>query len=159
MFDKGADAVQVLRPDGTRMDAVVVVYDDDRDVAVLRVDGLGQTPLPLGTADDGEGAATFGHPGGQDQTRIAPAIVSRTISAVGFDIYGEDRITRQVVVVAAALRQGDSGSPVVDIDGTVVGTVFATSPDDPDTAYALANDEVRAALDAPRAPGVTGRCN
>ena len=154
----GADEVRVLRADGTRLDATVVVFDDDRDVAVLLVEGLASPALPLGTADDEEGAATFGHPLGQDRTRVAPSSVARTIDAVGRDIYGEDRIERRVVVVAAQLLQGDSGSAVVDADGTVVGTVFAISPDDPDTAYALANSEVRAALDAPRTPGETGRC-
>lgn len=155
----GADAVQVLRPDGTRLDATVVVYDDDRDVAILEVAGLDQAPLPLGSADDGEGAATFGHPRGQDQTRIAPTRVERTIDAVGRDIYGEDRVERDVVVLGVQLAQGDSGSAVVDADGTVVGTVFAISPDDRDTAYALANSEVETALTAPRTPGATGRCN
>ncbi len=155
----GADAVQVLRPDGTRLDGTVVVFDDDRDLAVIEVPELGQAPLALGTADDGEGAATFGHPRGQDETRIAPTRVERTIDAVGRDIYGEDRIERDVVVLGTQLAQGDSGSAVVDADGTVVGTVFAISPDDRDTAYALANTEVEAALAAPRNPGATGRCN
>ena len=155
----GAEAVQVLRPDGSRVDAVVVVFDDDRDVAVLQADGLGLEPLPFGTADQGEGAATFGHPRGQDETRVAPTRIERTISAVGRDIYGDDRVERQVVVLGSQLQQGDSGSAVVDVDGTVVGTVFAISPDDRDTAYALANAEVRAALDAPRNPGASGRCS
>lgn len=155
----GADAVQVLRSDGSRLDAVVVVFDDARDVAVLQVDGLGVAPLPFGTADDGEGAATFGHPRGQDQARIAPTRIERTIAATGRDIYGSSRVERQVVILGSQLQQGDSGSAVVDADGTVVGTVFAISPDDRDTAYALANDEVRAALDAPRNPGASGRCN
>lgn len=155
----GADTVQVRRADGTRVDATVVVFDDDRDVAVLRVDGLGQPALSFGGADDGEGAATFGHPAGQDQLRIAPTRVERTITATGRDIYGEDRTERQVVVLGAQLQQGDSGSAVVDAEGTVVGTVFAISPDDRDTAYALSNGEVRSVLEAPRNPGATGRCS
>jgi S1-C subfamily serine protease len=155
----GANAVQVLRPDGSRLDAIVVVFDDNRDLAVLQVDGLGQEPLLLGTADDGEGAATFGHPAGQEQLRVAPARVERTITATGRDIYGQDRTEREVVIIGAELAQGDSGSAVVDADGTVVGTIFAISPDARGTAYALANSEVEAALTAPRNPGATGRCS
>lgn len=154
----GADSLQVLRRDGSRLDATVVVFDDDDDVAILQVDGLGLEPLSFGEADDGEGAATFGHPAGQDALRIAPTTVARMINATGRDIYGQDRTDRQVVVLGAQLQRGDSGSAVVDADGTVVGTVFAISPDDRDTAYALANDEVREALDSPRDPGVSGRC-
>ena len=154
----GAETVRVLRPDGQRLDAVVVAFDDDRDVALLRVDGLGQQPLALDAPQEGADGATLGHPGGQDQLRVAPARVEQLIDATGRDIYGEDRTTRRVVVLAASLQQGDSGSPLVDTDGEVVGVVFAISPDRPGTAYALAPEEVRAVLDGPRDPGNTGRC-
>jgi len=154
----GADGVRVLRPDGERLDAVVVAFDDDRDVALLRVDGLGQQPLALDTPREGADGATLGHPAGQDQLRVAPARVEQLIDATGRDIYNQDPTTRRVVVLAASLQQGDSGSPLVDADGEVVGVVFAISPDRPDTAYALAPREVRAVLDGPRDPGNSGRC-
>lgn len=154
----GADAVQVLRPDGRRLDATVVVHDDDRDLALLSVPDLDQRPLPIGRPDAGAGAAVLGHPDGQDDLRVAPARIGDLIDAVGRDIYGLDRTQRRVVVLAGLLQQGDSGSPVVDGDGQVVGVVFAVSPDAPGTAYALAPREVRAALQAPRTPGRTGAC-
>jgi S1-C subfamily serine protease len=154
----GADDVQVLLPDGSRTDGTVVAFDDDRDLALIEVPGLGQNPLILGEADDGEGAAAFGHPGGQDELRVAPALVSQQINAIGRDIYGQDRTEREVIVLGAELQQGDSGSAVVDSDGTVIGTVFAISPDDRGTAYALSNTELRSVLGAPRDPGNTGRC-
>lgn len=154
----GADTVRVLRPDGQRLDAVVVAFDDDRDVALLRVEGLGQQPLALDVPREGADGATLGHPGGQDQLRVAPARVEQLLDATGRDIYNQDPTTRRVVVLAASLQQGDSGSPLVDTDGDVVGVVFAISPDREGTAYALAPREVRAVLDGPRDPGSTGRC-
>lgn len=154
----GADTVQVRRPDGTVLDATVVVFDDDRDLAVLRVEGLGQTPLALGEPREGSNGAAIGYPGGQNQPRTVPAGISDVRTALGRDIYGQDRTERQVVFVSAELAQGDSGGPVTDPEGHIVGTTFAISPDRPSTAFALAPGEVRAVLGAPRNPGDTGRC-
>lgn len=155
----GADAVVVRRPDGTRLDAVPVVLDDDRDLALLAVADLDLAPLPRGTATTGEAAVTLGHPRGQDALRVAPARVDERIAATGRDIYGLDETRRSILVLAATLQQGDSGAAVVDADGAVIGTVFAISPSDPDTAYALSDTELQAVLDAPRTPGDTGRCS
>jgi S1-C subfamily serine protease len=155
----GADQVRVLKPTGVRDDADVVSFDSRRDLAILRVDGEDQPALPVGTATVGTEGAVFGHPGGQDQLRIAPAAIREEINAVGRDIYGEGRVEREVFVLAADLRQGDSGAAVVDPGGTVVGVAFAVAPDRGQTAYALTPPELQDALAAPRAPGTgTGPC-
>lgn len=153
----GADRVDVRRPDGTVLEGRVVTFDDDRDLALITVAGLGQQPLPLATASDGQDAVEIGYPGGQDTPRPQPATVRQIRTAVGRDIYGQDRTEREVLFLAARLAQGDSGAPVVDVDGAVIGVVFAISPDRPTTAYAVTTREVQAVLDAPREPGA-GRC-
>lgn len=154
----GATSVEVLPAGGQRMAATVVAFDDDRDLALLVVDGLDRAPLELGTPERDTPAAVIGYPRGQDAPRTAPARVDRQTAAVGRDIYGEDRTERQILFLSAALQQGDSGSPVVGPNGQVLGVVFAISPDQPETSFALAPEEVRAVLDAPRRPGETGRC-
>ncbi|HUF32457.1 MAG TPA: MarP family serine protease [Acidimicrobiales bacterium] len=155
----GTTEIRVLKPDGVRDDARVVSFDGDRDIAILEVPGLGQDPLPIGTAAVGDEGAIFGHPGGQDELRIAPAGIREEITAVGRDIYGQGRISRQVYVLAADLHQGDSGAALADPAGNVVGVAFAIAPDRPQTAYALTSSELRAALDAPRDPATsTGSC-
>ncbi len=153
----GADRVVVRRPDGRTFPARVVVFDERRDLAVLEVAGLGQRALELAEPDVGGPAAVIGYPGGQNQPRVAPAIVQRQQEALGRDIYGGATTRRQVLFLAASLRQGDSGSAVIDERGRVVGTAFAIAPDRSATAYALAPSEVRAALGAPRV-STTGRC-
>src|SRR5207248_10328024 len=50
--------------DGYRMPAITVAFDTDRDLALLHVPGLGETPLSLGSAKEGDKGAVFGHPGG-----------------------------------------------------------------------------------------------
>ncbi|MDX1621926.1 MAG: MarP family serine protease [Nitriliruptorales bacterium] len=154
----GADEVEVLIPDGGRLAATVVAFDDDRDLALLEVPELDRPALPLATAEPDTPAAVIGYPQGQDQARIAPARIDQERTAVGRDIYGEDTTERQILFLASTLQQGDSGSPVVGPEGAVHGVVFAVSPDRPNTSYALAPSEVQAILEAPRQPGETGRC-
>ena len=154
----GADTVLLRRSDGARIEADVVVLDARRDLALLHAPGLGLVALPRATAVDREAAASFGHPLGQDEVRVAPVVVDRTVLATGRDVYGEERVERAVVVLAAALQVGDSGSAVMDADGSVIATVFAINPMDPSTAYALADEEVTALLAAPRVAGASGRC-
>ena len=158
----GAERIEVTRPDGKRLVAAVAVFDPERDLSVLRVDKLGMPSLGRANASAGETGAVFGHPGGQEAVRAAPARISRELRASGFDIYGEAESERQVFVLAASLRSGDSGGPLVDREGSVVGVAFAIAPDRPGTAYALTGQELDATVrtfnDNPSAKVETGPC-
>lgn len=153
----GADEITVRRPDGQVRDAQVVRFDADRDLAVLEVADLGQAPLTFGAVLDGGDGASIGYPGGQEVARVAPVSVREQRTTNGRDIYRDRPATREVVFLAAELRQGDSGSPVIDANGDVVGIVFAISPDRRTTAYALAPEELEAVLAGP-ATSDPGRC-
>ena len=154
----GADEVHVTRPDGVRRDGRVIAFDPARDLAVIEASDLGQEPLPLGNAEVGADGVSIGYPGGIDQPRVAPLNIAEQRTALGRDIYGDAETERQVLFLAADLEQGDSGSPVVDADGEIVGLVFAVSPDRPSTAFALDRDELDAILAAERVTGATGPC-
>ncbi|MBA3652909.1 MAG: MarP family serine protease [Actinobacteria bacterium] len=156
----GVRSPRVLRPsDGRRLPATVVVYDADRDLAVLTVRNLGQVPLVIGDGKAGDQGAVFGHPGGQDRVQVAPASVSQRVRAVGRDLYDTHTTRRDVFILASVLQPGDSGGPLVNLNGVVMGVAFAIAPDKADTAYALTSKEVQAALAAQRAgPVPTGSC-
>jgi len=153
----GADEITVRRPDGQVLDATVVRFDPDRDLAVLAVEDLGQSPLGFGAVVDGGDAASIGYPGGQEAARIAAVSVREQRTTNGRDIYRDQSATREVVFLAAELRRGDSGSPVIDANGDVVGIVFAISPDRRTTAYALAPEELEDVLAGPVTED-PGRC-
>lgn len=144
----GSTVVQLLS--GRRLAARVVLFDPDRDLALLRVAGLGAPPLPMGTASVGFSAAVFGHPNGQTALSVQPARIAQAITAVGTDLYDRHRTSRQVFVLAAALAPGDSGGALVTGGGKVVGVAFAIALDRSDTAYALTSAEVSQALAEPR---------
>ena len=155
----GVDRPTVIRPDGRQFNATVQVFDPARDLAVLRVPGLGQAALEIGSADVGTEGAVFGYPGGQRELEITPARIENKLSAVGRDLYGTSTTRREVFILSASVEPGDSGGALTDADGVVVGVAFAIAPDRPSTAYALTSEELNAVLAVPRGGAVdTGSC-
>lgn len=155
----GVSHPSVLRTDGRRLPATVQVFDPNRDLAVLHVNGLGEEALAVGNPDVGSDGAVYGHPEGQDALAIIPARIDSKVNAQGLDLYGERQTRREVLILASALRPGDSGGALVDTSGSVVGVAFAVAPDEPATAYALSSSELRAVLAVPRTTTVdTGSC-
>lgn len=155
----GEPSTRVRREDGVELDAVAVLFDPARDLAVLRVEGLGREPLDLRPASVGDTGGVFGHPAGSLEVRVAPFEIGRQLDATGRDIYGEQRVRREVYTVSSALEQGDSGAPLVAPDGSALGMAFAVAPDRRAVAYALTADEIRSALDDDLdQPVDTGRC-
>jgi S1-C subfamily serine protease len=154
----GQTDTEVELTDGSRLDATVVAFDPDRDLAVLRVSGLSRNPLPILDAPEGAAGGVFGYPGGAP-LRVQPFQVGDEVRATGTDIYDARRTERAVLILASALRPGDSGAALVDGAGNVVGVAFAIAPDDPGVAYGLDVAELEAVLanDLSSAVG-TGPC-
>lgn len=133
----GATTIRVaIGPDVA--DARVVLFDPDLDVALLHAPGLTGTPLRFAAVDPDRGAvgAALGYPGGGPLV-ILPAAVAGSYTATGRDIYGAERVTRQILELRAAVDPGDSGGPLVLRDGTIGGLMFAESRTNPDVGYAL----------------------
>ena len=123
--------------------ARVVLFDPDRDVAVLYASGLGLTPLPFaGEAQAGASAAVAGYPEDGPFTAV-PARIRNRQQARAPDIYSRGMITRDIYALRAQVRPGNSGGPLLATDGRVYGVVFAAATDDPETGYALTSAEVR----------------
>jgi len=155
----GEPSTQVLRPDGKQLSAKVVVFDPQRDLAVLSVPGLNQAALPVAEANVGDKGAVFGHPEGQREVDVQPARVDGRRTATGRDIYNSAATRRDVLFLAAKLAPGDSGGALVNESGAVIGVAFAIAPDEPSTAYAISDKELRPVLAQPRSgPVGTGPC-
>ncbi|MFD9539623.1 MarP family serine protease [Streptomyces sp. NPDC060022] len=132
--------------EGRLYDAKVVLYDWQRDIAVLDVPDLDAQPLRFtdtrSDAESGDDAIVAGFPenGAYD---VRSARIRGRIDADGPDIYHRGTVRRDVYSLFATVRQGNSGGPLLTPDGKVYGVVFAKSLDDPDTGYALTADEIR----------------
>jgi len=159
----GVDDVNVQTQDGTPFpDAVVVAFEPELDLAVIRVSDLTSPALPLATEDlpRGTGGAVLGYPGAGELT-VVPAAVRRLFEPVGRDIYGRGEVQRRLYELDAVVRGGNSGGPFVLPDGRVAGVVFANSVIDDEVGYAIAASQIRpvvaASLDLSAPTGV-GAC-
>lgn len=130
--------------EGKRHAAKVVLYDWERDIAVLDVPDLRAPALRFSTKDavSGDGAIVAGFPENGSYT-INAARVRGRITANGPDIYHRDTVRRNVYSLYATVRQGNSGGPLLTPEGRVYGVVFAKSLDNPQTGYALTADEIQ----------------
>jgi S1-C subfamily serine protease len=158
----GESRTRVYTEDGRHLDTELVAFDPNRDLALLRVPGLALPALTLGEGHVDEQGALFGHPGGGD-LRQAPVRIAEQIVARGSDISRTASTRRQVFVLAAVTAPGDSGAPVVDVAGQVVGVMFAYDISRQTTAYALTRGELDAVLDpvlagTAKPPTGTGDC-
>src|SRR5205814_9564386 len=108
---------------------------------ILHVPGYSGPSLTFAQGDRGTNGAVIGYPGGGPE-RVEPAVVDGAVSAEGRDIYNSSLVTRQIFVLQARVRPGNSGGPLVDTEGRVLGIVFATSATDPAQAYALTDGAI-----------------
>jgi len=124
------------------MAANVVFFDPERDIALLRVPGLNLPPLTISTSGSRatEGAA-IGYPAGGTE-QVVPGAIRGQLDAVGRDIYSNAIVTREIFVLQASVIPGNSGGPFVNLQGQVVGVVFAKSLVVPGEGYALTAGEI-----------------
>ncbi|MFC0503909.1 MarP family serine protease [Micromonospora costi] len=148
--------------DGDRYDGEVVVYDPDRDLAVLYVPGLPGPSMRFaaGNAGTGSDAIVLGFP--LDGPYNAQSARVRDVDRItGPDIYSSRDVTREIYTIRALVRSGNSGGPLVSSNGLVLGVIFAAAADDPNTGFAVTAAEARpvalAGAERTRATG-TGEC-
>jgi S1-C subfamily serine protease len=156
---KGALTVEI---NGERTRGRVVLYDPQRDLAVIYVPGLAAPVLRWAAegADTGDNAIVIGFPQNGPFTATS-ARVRDERKVRGPNIYDDKTVTREVYTLFSRVRSGNSGGPLIGSDSKVLGVVFAAAVDDPDTGFALTADEAApvatAGADRTEAVG-TGDC-
>jgi S1-C subfamily serine protease len=143
--------------------ATPVFFDPNLDLAVLRVPGLRDPALDLvsGNVSRGTTAAVLGYPGG-GPFDSEPAAVLAQIVAIGRNIYGQGLTDRSVYEIQSLVRPGNSGGPLVEPDGDVIGIVFSRSTVFNNVGYALTSGSVLpdiTSAESRTAPVSTGPCS
>lgn len=133
----GADHIVVIDEVGDHV-ATPILFDPRFDLAVLRVPGLDDPSLRVDPSYVGRGteAVVLGYPGG-GPFNAQPAGVLERFDATGYDIYNEQEVTREIYEVESLVRPGNSGGPLVEPDGLVIGVVFSRSADNSRIGFAL----------------------
>jgi S1-C subfamily serine protease len=152
----------VVHAEGDEYDAYPVYVDQEVDVAVLAVPDLPVVPLTFApeAAAPGDDAIIMGFPGG-GPFYVGPARVRDRVDISGPDFRNTQTVVRDVYALFGTVRAGNSGGPLFAPDGTVLGVVFASAIDDPDTGYALTGPQVAEAAAAGSRSGAevgTGPC-
>lgn len=139
----GTDTVRLDTVLGLKS-AQVVAYDPQRDIAVLHAPGLNIKPLEWASENphSGDSAMVMGFPG-SGPFDASPARIAQHIKISGTDIYARGRYERDVYSVRGSIREGNSGGPLLNDDGDVLGVVFGASRDQSDIGFALSEQEVR----------------
>ncbi len=136
----------VVLAEGREYTATPVYVDQATDVAVLAVPGLPQVPLDFAEvpAESGDDSIIMGYPGGGD-LYIGAARVRDRGEISGPDFRDSRTVVRDVYALRGSVRSGNSGGPLFSPEGDVLGVVFASAIDDPNTGYALTAEQVATA--------------
>jgi S1-C subfamily serine protease len=147
---------------GQEFSGNVVVYDPERDLAVIDVPGLDAPALPFASsrARTDADAIVLGFPLDGDYD-AEPARVRDVGLIKGPDIYNDQTVTRDIYTIRGLVRSGNSGGPLITTSGAVLGVVFAAAADDAQTGFALTAKEAAPVIDESRdatARVATGSC-
>ncbi len=142
--------------------ASVIWFNPDLDFAVLRASNLAGPVLQFASnvASTGTAAAVLGYPGGGTFS-AKPAAITDNFIARGRNIYGRGVTNREVYELRADIIPGNSGGPVIAVNGDVLGVVFAESTTYQHVGYALTTDQVISNLkqaEQQNQPTSTGSC-
>jgi len=153
----GEDDTTVTTQDGASVDATAAYYDPENDLALLWADAglpalrIAPEPAP------GDSGAVLGYPE-NGPFAVTAARLGDTRDTITEDSYGRGPIRRPIASLRGSVRSGNSGGPVVDTKGRVMGTVFATTTSGPPGGFAVPDGVVEKALLAAGGPVDTGPC-
>lgn len=138
----GTDSVDLQTTQGV-VKAKVTYYNPATDIALLKTSNFAAKPLPWSdhVAEHGENVIVLGYPMGGDYT-ASPARVRDHFVVSGPNIYANQRVEREAYSLRGTVVQGNSGGPLLDETGKVLGLVFGADMNETDTGYALTKEEV-----------------
>ena len=158
----GTDRVKLDTTQGM-VNATVTYYNPTHDVALLKVeDGVTLPALQWAEQNGapGDDSIVMGFPQG-GPFQATPARIRQLFTVSGPDIYADTRVDRQAYAVRGTVVQGNSGGPLLNERGEVLGLIFGADVNQTDTGYALSREEVMNQIQDAEDwvdPAATGAC-
>ena len=121
---QGADSVTVSTYDGTKYDAKIIGFDESNDVAVLKIDAEGLTPVVIGNSDQlnvGDSVVAIGNPLGE----LTFSLTAGAVSALDREVTLSGNLTMDLIQTDCAITSGNSGGPLFNMYGEVIGITNA----------------------------------
>jgi S1-C subfamily serine protease len=158
----GVDEPVISQPNSTlQIQGKVIYIDRQKDIAVLFVPGLmGDTLTFIGPVTANELGFVIGYPNG-GVLKTIPVSISSEFESMGADIDGQGQVKREVIVFGGEIKPGNSGGPLLNNQGQVLGMVFAADAENKNTGYALAPQEMVEIINKSKElvkPVMTGEC-
>lgn len=147
----------VFTNDGKKHDAKVIAKDPVLDIALIKIDGTGYAPLPLGDSDNldvGQSVIAIGNALGEFRNTVSVGVVSglaRSITAG--DSAGKSELLDKVIQTDAAINPGNSGGPLLDIFGQVIGVDVAIVEGSQNIGFALPINSVKGVIESVKTTG------
>lgn len=142
----------VFLNDGTKFDATIVSTDAVLDIALLKIDGTDLSYLEFGDSDTvkvGQSVIAIGNALGEFRNTVSVGVLSglsRTITATNGT--GDSEELQDVLQTDAAINAGNSGGPLLNLDGYVIGVNVATSTGGQNVSFSLPANAVKNAVDS-----------
>jgi serine protease Do len=149
----GATSLTVTLDDGRQLTATVVSTDPTHDLAIVKVDATGLTAVTLGdssSAQVGQLAIAIGSPLGTFTDSVTQGIISglnRTITVTDESTRSQQDLSG-LIQTDAAVNPGNSGGPLLDASGSVVGIITASSSNAQDIGFAIPINQAKAMIAA-----------
>jgi S1-C subfamily serine protease len=149
----GATSLTVILSDARQLTATVVSTDPTHDLALVKVDATGLTPVTLGDSTAiqvGQIAIAIGSPLGTFTDSVTEGIVSgtdRSITVGDQATRSEENLTG-LIQTDAAINPGNSGGPLLDAGGSVIGIVVASASSAQDMGFAIPINEAKSMIAA-----------
>src|SRR4051794_28470568 len=153
----GEDDTTVTTSEGASLGATPVSYEPENDLALLRIDAELPALAISPKAESGTAAAVLGYPENGPYSAAA-ARLGETQETISEDSYGRGPIRRSIASLRGTVRSGNSGGPLVDSRGRVLGMVFAATTTGAPGGFAVPGEQIEKALEGTMAPVDTGPC-
>jgi S1-C subfamily serine protease len=144
----GATNITVDFHDGTTVDAKVVAADPRSDLAVLKVDRTGLTPLPLGSSADLQVGDQLVAIGNALDLSGGPTVTTGIVSATGRSLDEENGVAlSDMIQTDTAINPGNSGGPLLNMAGQVVGINTAVAGEAQNIGFAISIDHAKSLIE------------